>query len=145
MARIKINLPEKFPFQTFIPVRITDLNYGKHVGNDTILSLMHEARVQYFQWLGYKDELNLNGIGLIMADSGIMYKSETFYGEKIIIEVAATELSKVSFDLIYRLSGQNSGKEIARGKTGMVCFDYENRRPASIPETLKENLMKSEV
>ena len=46
MARIKLTLPERFPFTTTIPIRITDLNYGGHVGNDTVLALLHEARVQ---------------------------------------------------------------------------------------------------
>jgi len=36
MARIKILLPEHFSFSCSIPIRITDLNYGNHVGNDTV-------------------------------------------------------------------------------------------------------------
>ena len=47
MARIKVELPELFTFNTTIPIRITDLNYGNHVGNDTILSMIHEACVQF--------------------------------------------------------------------------------------------------
>ena len=54
MARIKLTLPERFLFSASIPVRITDLNYGAHVGNDTILSLMHEARVQFLRLFGYE-------------------------------------------------------------------------------------------
>ncbi|MGN6400032.1 MAG: hypothetical protein ACTHMD_06240 [Flavisolibacter sp.] len=53
MARIKINLPENFFFNAAIPIRITDLNYGGHVGNDTILSLLHEARVQFLNHFHY--------------------------------------------------------------------------------------------
>jgi len=34
MQRIKIDLPEFFSFTTPIKIRITDLNYGGHVGND---------------------------------------------------------------------------------------------------------------
>jgi acyl-CoA thioesterase FadM len=47
MARIKLTLPSAFGFKTQIPVRIQDLNYGNHVSNDAILSIMHEARMQY--------------------------------------------------------------------------------------------------
>ena len=39
MARIRLSMPEKFIFTTELPVRITDLNYGGHVGNDVFLSL----------------------------------------------------------------------------------------------------------
>jgi acyl-CoA thioesterase FadM len=70
MERIKINLPEAFSFSTNIPVRITDLNYGGHVGNDAFLSLLHEARMQFLQQFGYS-EMNVEGVGLIMSDVGI--------------------------------------------------------------------------
>jgi acyl-CoA thioester hydrolase len=99
MARIRLTLPENFSFSTSIPVRITDLNYGGHVGNDTILSLLHEARVQYLQSLGYT-ELAFAGTSLIMSDVAIEYKNELFYGTILKAYVTATEFSRVGFDLV---------------------------------------------
>ncbi len=55
MERIKIQLPEKFSFSTTIKIRITDLNYGGHVGNDVFLSLIHEARQQFLIAHGYSE------------------------------------------------------------------------------------------
>ena len=71
--RIQLQLPDTFTFQTEIPVRITDINYGNHLGNDAILSMMHEVRVQFLQNLGYS-ELEMEGAGLIMSDTAIIYK-----------------------------------------------------------------------
>ncbi len=116
MARIKVELPEQFAFSTTIPVRITDLNYGKHVGNDTILSMIHEARVQYLKQLGY-GELDLAGVGLIMSDVGIEFKSELFYGDEVLVSVAAGDLSKISFDLYYKLEKRSGDKT----STGSRC------------------------
>src|SRR5688500_145929 len=113
MPRIKIDLPENFSFSTTIPVRITDLNYGNHVGNDALLGIIHEARMQFLQHLGYKSELDVAGTSLIMADSAIVYKGEGFYGDVIKAEVAADDISKYGFDLLYRLSNKQTGKEIA--------------------------------
>jgi len=135
MARIKVELPEHFVFSTTIPVRITDLNYGKHVGNDTILSMIHEARVQYLQQLGY-GELDLAGVGVIMSDVGIEFKSELFYGDEVIASVAAADLSKISFDLYYKLEKRSGDTTqlVAVAKTGMVCYDYAKKKVAAIPE-----------
>ena len=47
MPKTRLLLPERFTFTVGIPVRITDLNYAGHVGNDFILSLIHEIRVQF--------------------------------------------------------------------------------------------------
>ncbi len=137
MPRIKIDLPGSFIFSTQIPVRITDLNYGAHLGNDALLGIIHEIRMQFLQHLGYKSELDVAGTSLIMADSAIVYKSEGFYGDIIIAEVAAMDISKYGFDLVYRLSNQQTGKEIALAKTGMVCFNYQTRKVAPMPDALK--------
>jgi len=46
MARIKIDIPSLQLTEIHIPVRITDINYGNHVGNDAFVSIIHEARMQ---------------------------------------------------------------------------------------------------
>lgn len=141
MPRIKIDLPTDFSFTSVIPVRITDLNYGNHVGNDTILSLIHEARVQYLHKLGY-GELNFAGTGLIMADVGIEYKAELHYGDAVKASVAAGDISKISFDIYYKLEKEVDGKTVlvAAAKTGMVCFDYEKKKVSAIPAEAREKL-----
>ena len=135
MSRIKISLPAHFSFTCRIPVRITDMNYGGHAGNDTILSLIHEARVQFFHHLGYT-ELNLAGAGLIMADAGIEFKNEIFYGETVIASVTAADISRFGFDLYYKLEKTDGVKTelAALAKTGMVCFDYKAKKIMSLPE-----------
>ena len=65
MARIKLDFSDKFLFSTIIPVRITDLNYGNHLANDKVLSIIHESRIQFFQHYGYS-ELNF---GVIKNDN----------------------------------------------------------------------------
>ena len=133
MNRIKINLPENFKFKTEIPLRITDINYGGHLGNDKVLSLIQEARVRYLKECGYS-EMDVEGFGTIMIDAAVEYKSESFYGDVILIEVIAGDFDKLGFDMFYRLSNKESGKEIARAKTGIVIFDYKKRKIAPIPE-----------
>lgn len=141
MARIKIDLSEKFHFSCEIPVRITDINYGGHVGNDALLSIVHEARMQFFRSLGYT-EMNFGGAGMIMADVAIEFKSELFYGDIIIVSVTAGDVSKVSFDLIYKMEKQISDirKTVALAKTGMICYDYEKKKIVAIPEEARQKL-----
>ena len=132
MPRIKIELPEHFIFATSIQVRISDINYGRHLGNDSVLSLIHEARYRFFNSLGYKDELSIEGFGTIQADVAIAYKGEAFHGETIKVQIAVAEISRKSFELIYLLSTPQ--KEIARAKTGIAMFDYGANKVMSLPE-----------
>lgn len=132
MARIKLELPEQFAFKTKIKVRISDINYGGHLGNDSVLSIIHEARYQYYNSLGYKDELSLDGVGTIQADVAIVYKGEAFHGEEIQVEIAIAEITKKSFEVLYYLTCAN--KEIARAKTGIVMYNYAEGKVCNIPE-----------
>ena len=141
MARIKVDLPGQFTFSTVIPIRITDLNYGGHVGNDTVLSIIHEARVQFLQRHGY-GELDMAGLGIIMSDAGIEFKQELFYADQVKVSVTANGFSKVAFDLYYKLEKETAGKTVlvAAAKTGMVCYDYAKKKVAAIPDEVKAKL-----
>jgi acyl-CoA thioesterase FadM len=134
MERIKITLPETFPFTTSIAIRITDLNYGGHVGNDSFLSLIHEARQQFLQHYQYS-EISFAGVGLIMADAAIEFKKELNYGDILKISVVATNFDRLGFDIYYQLEVDVAGKNILAGKakTGMMCFDYTLKKKVPVP------------
>ena len=142
MPRVKIDLPEKFfDIAISIPVRITDINYGDHVGNDSVVSIIHEARMQFLQHHGFT-ELNIEGVGLIMSDLVAEFKNESFYKDIIDVKIGIGDISKVSFELIYNLStGRNHQQVvIANSKTTMVCYDYKLKKVVSIPQKLKDIL-----
>lgn len=137
MNRIKISLPEHFPFSTRLQIRVTDLNYGGHVGNDTVLSILQEARQQFLQSRGYT-ELQVEGFGLIMADAMVEYKKEMNHLDQLKIDIAAKDFDKMGFDLYYRVVIEKNGEEIlaVRAKTGMMLFDYTTRKKASMTDTI---------
>jgi acyl-CoA thioester hydrolase len=142
MPRIKINLPAKFPFNCVIPIRITDLNYGGHVGNDKVVSIIHEARAQFLGHFGF-GEMNIGGAGLIMTDLSISFKNEIFYGDMIRVSVAPADFSAVAFDLYYKLEKDTDKGAllVAAAKTGMACYDYQNKKIAAFPEQVKKTLL----
>ena len=82
MNRVKLAIPKKFNFSTDLRVRISDINYGGHLGNDSLLSLIHEARLRFLKKYGFT-ELNIEGRDLITVDSVIIYKAEVFHGESL--------------------------------------------------------------
>lgn len=139
MARVKIALPPAFLFTARLPVRITDLNYGGHLGNDALLSLLHEVRVQCLASLGTAEVDPATKLGFIMADMAVEYKAEAFYGDVLHVEVGANDLSKYGFDLVYQVKNQ-AGQEVARAKTGMLAFDYHTRKLRALPVELAEKL-----
>ena len=138
MARTRIELPEHFIATFQIPVRITDINYGNHVGNDSFVAILHEARVQWLQKNDYT-ELSIEGIGLIMSDLVVEFKNESLYGDMVEVKIGVGEISKIGFELYYQLISKRNNEIIilANAKTGMVCYDYSVKKIVGIPEKVK--------
>src|SRR4030043_2475714 len=134
MSRVKIDLPRTFSFSTEIAVRISDINYGGHLGHDSIISLMHEARVRFLRHHDFSESA-IDGVGLIMTDLVVQYKAEAFYGDVLTIEADVQAFSKYGCDFVYRVVNREKGTEVARAKTGIVFFDYAKRRIVGVPQS----------
>lgn len=142
MNRTKLVLPDHLNFEAAIPVRITDLNYGGHVGNDSILSIIHEARVQFLNHYNFS-EMDFGGIGLIMSDVTIEFKNELFYGDVLKAFVGLSDISRVGFSIYYKLVKNDEQTPVALAKTGMICYDYAAKKIAGFPNKAKEVFEKS--
>jgi acyl-CoA thioesterase FadM len=136
MARVEIELPERFLFRTEIPIRIGDINYGGHLGNDAVLAIAQEARVRFLREHGWT-ELDLGGVGLIMTDVAAVYRAEGHYGMVLTVQIAAADVRTRGCDLLYLLSDAATGREIARMKTGLLFFDYATRKVSVMPAAFR--------
>jgi acyl-CoA thioesterase FadM len=134
MGRIKLEMPVNFIFSTELEVRIGDINYGGHVGNDSILTLAQEARLRFLEKYNYSEK-DIEGLGLVMTDAAIIFKNQAFWGNHISISIAIADISRIGFDLYYKIINTDNEKEIAQVKTGMAFFDYNNQKIAGTPET----------
>lgn len=143
MARVKLNLPTDPCFITEIDVGIGYINYGGHMGNDSALTLLHEARLRYFKSLGFVSEVDLGGAGIIQADAVVVYKSQAFWGDKLVVELGLEDVSSRSFDIVYRVRHAGDGRDVLHAKTGIVFFDYSANKVTRIPEAFLRAIGKT--
>ncbi|MBA4501445.1 acyl-CoA thioesterase [Marinobacterium marinum] len=141
MARIKLEMPDNYLFSTELAVRIGDINYGGHLGNDAVLSMVHEARLRFLKHYHYT-EMDVEGASIIMTDSAIVYKAEGFYGDRVQVDVTVTDFNKYGCDLYYLLSNKETAVEIAHAKTGIVFFDYQERKVLTVPEPFRNKVLR---
>ncbi|WP_291986406.1 thioesterase family protein [Candidatus Accumulibacter sp. ACC007] len=136
MPRIQIDLPEHFAYSTEMTLYLSHMNYAGHLDNALLLSLVSEARARFFMSLGYT-ELNVEGVGIVIADAAVQYRSEAFHGEVMVVGMAASDFSGKGCDLPWRMHEKLSQREVARGKTGIVFFDYAARKVAPVPASFR--------
>ncbi|MEO6584065.1 MAG: thioesterase family protein [Ferruginibacter sp.] len=137
MARLKLQISGKSVHQVHIPVRITEINYGNHTGNDALVGIIHEARVNWLHQQQFT-ELNIDGIALIMADLCIVFKNESFYGDVLQVEIFADEITAKSFELFYNIitTRNQSTLTVAIAKTSMLGFDYKSKKIVELSPAL---------
>lgn len=137
MARVKLDLPKTFPFATEFQVRIDDVNYGGHLANDAVLTLLHEARLRFLNDFGLS-ERDIDGVGMILTSALLILKAEAFHWDVLSVEVGVADLGRTGCDFLYRITRTKDGIEVARARTGMVFFDYSRRKVARTPARFKE-------
>jgi len=144
MSRVQIEWEGRADFSARMALRISDINYGQHVGHDALLSILHEARLQMLASKGMSEK-DIGGCGLIMVDTAVVFKAEIFYPDTLSVDLAVIDVSRGSFTIQYRVVRESDGREVALAQTGMVCFDYERKRPARMPDLFKAAFVPGEA
>lgn len=116
-----------------LEVRVGDINYGGHMGNDKALLVFHDARIRFLETLGFR-EGDIGGPGIIMRDAHVAYRKEVFLHDVLLADVGIDEVSNVSLNMIYTVRREKDDAVVFTGSTGLLAFDYDARRPVKIPE-----------
>ena len=140
MARIKLDMDAtRLTFHTDLSVRITDINYGRHLGNDAMLGLLQEARLRFLAQAGFSEE-DIGGVGMVMGDAVVQFKAVAFYGDELSVGVGLQDVERRTFDLVYRVVRKGDNAVVALAKTGMVAYDYRQNRLARVPDVFLEKM-----
>ena len=127
-------------------IRVGDINYGGHMGNDKALLVFHDARILFLKSLGFSEN-NIGGPGIIMRDAHVSFRKELYLHDMLAADVGIENVSSSAFEMIYTVrrivSGQQSAvggqrsvddEVVFTGSTGLVAFDYSIKRPVRLPE-----------
>lgn len=131
MARVTIELPDRFVFSTRVPIYTSHINQNRHLDSVALLTLFAEARARMLAAIDYRRDRA--DVALIVADTAVVYRSEAFHGETLLFEIGAADFNKYGCDLVFRATVDGDGREVARGKNGMMFFDYRLKKPVPAP------------
>ena len=141
MPRIKLDESDVYRSLYERKLVKSDLNYAGHLGNDSLVTILQESRIDLFRELGFTElDLGDGRTGLIIGDLVINFKSECFEDDVLQVETGIGELKPASMRLFYRVGRKTDGKLIALAETGVVAFDYGTRKPGSWPDEFLKRL-----
>ncbi len=89
MERVRLEFPEAdLVHRHPLTVRITDMNYARHLGHDALVSLLHEARSHAMASLGL-GEADLVGHASVVADLAMQFQAEARWPDALVVETAS--------------------------------------------------------
>lgn len=133
MARLTLDFPaDPYYFETRMTVRSTDINAANHLGNDSMISMLSEARALFLAHYG-APEIDADGLGTIVTDLATTFRAEAHARDLLLFEVGVMDFNQYGGDLIFRVTRPADGKLIAMAKYGFVFFNFKSGRVAPMP------------
>jgi len=136
MPRVKVSPPDQFLFSMERVVGISDVNYAKHLDSVAMLNILHEARLQFLASLGFT-EANIYGLGMVVTDMAVDYRSESFASDLLIIDVGVSKFNRYGFDIGLQVTNSALETRVCNAKVGVVFFDFDKHIIAQVPAAFK--------
>lgn len=121
-------------------VRFCETDLAGHVNNTSYFLYLEEARTKFFRVLGIDRDHRDSALDFILASTKCDYLAQSYAAQTLKVFTNVSRIGTKSFTLHHLITEADSGIEIAKGTAVTVCFNYENQKTESIPDSLRENL-----
>lgn len=133
MARLILDFPaDQYCYSTQLTVRVTDINGANHLGNDSMISMISEARARFLFEYGVP-EVAPDGTGIIVTDLATTYKAEAHARDQLLFEVGVMDFNPYGGDIIFRVTRPRDQTLVAMAKSGFVFFNYPAGKVVPMP------------
>lgn len=145
MERVKLNFPtDAVIHHHSISVRVTDMNYGRHLGHDALVSLLHESRLQALMALGFP-EWDLAGYPSVVADLAVQYQSEARCPDVLVVETAIPDPAGKALSVYHRVLADEGARLLATARLNLLVIDPAKGRPVAVPAEVVQALAKARL
>ena len=135
---------EDFPTFIEMPTRWMDNDAYGHMNNIVHYALIDTAVTDWQRNHGFFNE-DHKCLAFMVVESGCCYFSEAAYPDKIAIGLRIKKIGNTSWIYQAGLFREEDELCFALGFFAQVLVDCENRRPAPIPNTMRDALKLIEV
>ena len=143
MERVKLEFPEQaIVHRHGLMVRVTDMNYGHHLGHDAVISLLHEARAAALAHLGLH-EGDMGGYPSVAADLAVQYQAESRWPDALTVETAIPEPARKAITVYHRMRRDSDQRIVATARLNLMVVDPQAGRAVAVPEAVRDALARA--
>ena len=119
-----------------------DMDAAQHVNNIVYLRYFENARIEFFNQIGFMDFMGEVGIGPILAEVTCQYKTPLTFPDnvKITARILPDSFTEYGFVMQHLVFSEKLQRIAAEGTSRIVCYDYKSKQKALISSELREKL-----
>ncbi len=118
------------------PVAWGDMDSFQHVSNIVYFRYLQDARVDFFQKLGWWEYHAQTGIGPIVHSTSARYRRAVTFPDTLLIGTRIIELGTDRIKLQQRIVSTKTNEIVTEGETLTVCFDYRKQEKSPLPQSI---------
>ncbi len=142
MARLKLEFPEdQYCYSTQLSVRATDINAANHLGNESMISMISEARALFLFEHGVC-ETEADRTAIIVTDLATTYHAESHARDQLLFEVGVMDFNKYGGDITFRITRLRDQTLVAMAKSGFVFFNYTSSQVVPMSDQFRAKFPK---
>lgn len=130
--------------KTEVQIRFSDLDMAGHVHNAAYLTYFEIGRIDFFKGIA-KTAWDWKSKGVVLGRNEIDYIEPIVLRDDIFVITKCEHVGNKSFTLSYHLYKKVGEKDIlcTKGRTILVCMDFDKEESVPLFEEWKELLEKS--
>lgn len=121
-----------------VTVRFCETDALGHINNTSYFIYIEEARIKFFEKLGY--EMNLKNWNFILASTKCDFINQGYFNQKLSISTYLSRIGSKSFQLEHDIRSEDTNQLIAKANAIIVYFDFVEQRSDIIPDLLRARL-----
>jgi acyl-CoA thioester hydrolase len=129
----------EFAYRHRLSVRFRDCDAMGHVNHAVYLTYFEQGRLTFWRDLTGTSSPHTR---VIIARAECDYLSPAHFGDELEVRVNIGDIGGSSFGLIYEIVNASSERLVARGKTVMVSYDYEQAVSVPLPSATRDLLQR---
>jgi acyl-CoA thioester hydrolase len=134
----------EFPVVVATPVAWGDMDYFRHLNNIVFFRYFESARIAYLERIGFRQELEENGVGPILSATHCRFRRPITYPDVVLVGARTTEVGDDRFVMEYRLVSEALRATAAEGGGTLVAFDYAAGVKAALPPAVRQAIRRLE-
>jgi acyl-CoA thioester hydrolase len=121
-----------------------DMDSFAHVNNVVYFRYFENARVEYFQRIGWWEYMNETGIGPIVGSTWARFRRPVKYPDTLAAGAKVVSFANDRFTIRHVLVSRTTGEMVTEGEAVVVSIDYRTNAKVPIPDELKRRIEELE-